>query len=305
MGAPCYNPAAMLHLAPTLRRLRPVVAASIAILLLAGCSTLSALAPWNGSSANLEKKPDLAARSPDQLYGEGVDALNARRYATAVIRFDAVQQNYPYSSWAPKAQLMQGYTEYSQNHYTEAIGALDRYIQLHPASADTAYAYYLRALSYYEQIEDVQRDQKGTEQAMAALQEVVNHFPGSPYARDARLKIDLCRDHLAGKEMAIGRWYEGQHFYAAAVNRYQRVVQLYQTTNHTPEALERLVEVYLKLGMVDEAKRTAAVLGYNYPGSRWYQDSYAELAESGAVPPVVGRAPQDRGFLSRTFGAIF
>ena len=292
----------MPHLA-LIRRLLPACAA---VMLLAGCSTLSSITPWNGSADTLKKKPDFAARTPEELYSQGVDAVNAKRYATAVTQFDAIEQNFPYSSWAAKAQLMHGYTEYLLNHYTEAIGALDRYVQLHPASADTAYAYYLRALSYYEQIEDVQRDQKGTDQAMTALQDVINRFPDTPYARDARLKMDLCRDHLAGKEMTIGRWYEGQHLYGAAINRYQRVIQLYQTTNHTPEALQRMVEVYLKLGMVGEAKDTAAVLGYNYPGSRWYQDAYAELAEGGAVPPTkTGRAPEAPGLISRTFGSLF
>lgn len=290
---------------PCLAPLRRILPGCAVLLLLTGCASVGKLMPWNGNSEALTKKPDLAARTPEDLYNHGVDALNAKRYATAVTQFDAIEQNYPYSSWAAKAQLMHGYTEYLQNHYTEAIGALDRYVQLHPASADAAYAYYLRALCYYEQIEDVQRDQKGTEQALTALQDVVNRFPDTPYARDARLKIDLSRDHLAGKEMSIGRWYESQHLYAAAINRYQRVVQLYQTTNHTPEALQRLVEVYLKLGMVDEAKKTAAVLGYNYPGSPWYQDAYAELAESGQVPPERnGRAPAGRGFLARTFGSL-
>ena len=141
---------------------------------------------------------------------------------------------------------MQGYSQYLQNKYTDAIGTLDRFIQLHPAHRDIAYAYYLRALCYYEQIADIQRDQKGTEQAMNALQEVVNRFPDSSYARDARLKIDLCRDHLAGKEMEIGRYYQKQHLYEAAIGRFQRVVDDYQTTNHVPEALHRLAEVYLR-----------------------------------------------------------
>lgn len=291
---------------PYLALLRRLLPGCTALLLLTGCASIGSIMPWNGESAALKKKPDYAARTPEELYSHGVDALNERRYATAVTQFDAIEQNFPYSSWAAKAQLMHGYAEYLQNHYTEAIGSLDRYVQLHPNSADMAYAYYLRALCYYEQIEDVQRDQKGTEQAMAALQDVVNRFPDTPYARDARLKIDLCRDHLAGKEMTIGRWYEGQHLYGAAINRYQRVVQLYQTTNHTPEALQRMVEVYLKLGMVGQAKNAAAVLGYNYPGSRWYQDAYAELAESGAVPPAKGgRAPDEPGVLSRVFSSLF
>jgi outer membrane protein assembly factor BamD len=242
----------------------------------------------------------------EDLYNNGVDALNAQRYQTATDQFNLVEQNYPYSSWAVNAQLMQGYTQYLRNHYTDAIGTLDRFIQLHPAHRDIAYAYYLRALCYYEQIADIQRDQHGTEQAMNALQEVVNRFPDSAYARDARLKIDLCRDHLAGKEMEIGRWYESQHLYEAAIGRFQRVVDDYQTTNHVPEALHRLTEIYLVLGLRDEAKRTASVLGYNYPGSRWYEDSYNDLFDNGLVQqPGPPRPPGNRGFFARAWDSVF
>jgi outer membrane protein assembly factor BamD len=275
------------------------------LLLLPGCETLSSLAPWNGKDAALVQKVDPSSRTVEDLYNNGIDALNQKRYKVAVDQFDAVEQNYPYSSWAVNAQLMHGYTEYLQNHYSDAVGALDRYIQLHPTSANVSYAYYLRALCYYEQIADIQRDQKGTEQAMAALQDVVTRFPDSAYARDSRLKIDLCRDHLAGKEMEIGRWYEGQHLYAAAIGRFQRVVDDYQTTNHVPEALHRLTELYLKLGLTGEAARTAAVLGHNYPGSRWYEDSYRDLADNGAAPALAAGPGSSGGFFSRTFGSIF
>ena len=274
------------------------------VLLLPGCETLSALAPWNGKDDALAAKTDLATKSAEDIYNNGIDALNQKRYRTAVTQFDAVEQNYPYSSWAVNAQLMHGYTEYLQNNYTEAVGSLDRYTQLHPSSASAAYAYYLRALCYYEQIADIQRDQKGTEQAMVALQDVVNRYPGTAYARDAALKIDLCRDHLAGKEMEIGRWYEGQKLYPAAINRFQHVVDDYQTTNHVPEALSRLTEIYLMLGLTDQAKRTAAVLGHNYPGSSWYQDSYANLADNNLAPPAP-RGAGSPGFLSRTLGSLF
>src|SRR5262249_43419741 len=156
-----------------------------------------------------------------------------------------------------------------------------------------------------EQIADIQRDQKGTEDAMNALQDVVNRFPDSAYARDARLKIDLCRDHLAGKEMEIGRWYERQHLYEAAIGRFQRVVDDYQTTNHVPEALHRLIEVYLILGLRDQAKRTAAVLGYNYPGSPWYEDSYNQLFDDGLVNQPGAPRPPQPGFLARAWHSIF
>ena len=285
-------------------RLRRTLPAFLALLLLQGCETLSSITPWNGKAEDLKVKADPASKSVEDLYNNGDDALDQKRYATAVTQFDAIEQNYPYSSWAVNAQLMHGYAEYLQNHYTEAIGSLDRYIQLHPTSTNASYAYYLRALSFYEQIADIQRDQKGTEQAMTAMQDVVNRFPDSAYARDARLKIDLCRDHLAGKEMEIGRYYEQQKLYAAAIGRFQRVIDDYQTTNHTPEALHRLTEIYLMLGLTDQAKRTAAVLGHNYPGSRWYEDSYDQLAANGIAPPTP-QTEQATGFLARTLGSVF
>jgi outer membrane protein assembly factor BamD len=196
-----------------------------------------------------------------------------------------------------------------QNKYTDAIGTLDRFIQLHPAHRDIAYAYYLRALCYYEQIADIERDQKGTEQAMNALQEVVNRFPDTNYARDAQLKVDLCHDHLAGKEMEIGRFYQKQHLYEAAIGRFQRVVDDFQTTNHVPEALHRLTEIYLVLGLKDQARKTASVLGYNYPGSQWYEDSYSQLVDDGVArgggATQTPDAPAPRGFFSRAWHAVF
>jgi outer membrane protein assembly factor BamD len=222
----------------------------------------------------------------EELYNRGIDALNSKRYPLAIKQFDQLEQVYPYSNWAVNAQLMQGYTYYLQNRYTDAIGVLDRFIQLHPSHRDIAYVYYLRALSFYEQIADVERDQKGTAEAMAALQEVVNRFPETSYGRDARLKIDLARDHLAGKEMDIGRYYEDQKLYPAAIGRFQRVVDDFQTTNHVPEALHRLTEIYLLIGLPDQARKTAAVLGHNYPGSEWYEDSYNQLVANGDVTGV-------------------
>ncbi len=245
----------------------------------------------------------------EQLYSRGVDALNAKRYDTAVKQFDLLEQTYPYSAFAVNAQLMQGYAEYLRNHYTDAIGVLDRFIQLHPAHRDIAYVYYLRALCFYEQIADIQRDQKGTADALSALQEVVTRFPDSSYGRDARLKIDLARDHLAGKEMEIGRYYEKQKLYTAAIGRFQRVVDDFQTTNHVPEALHRLTEIYLLLGLTDQARKTAAVLGHNYPGSEWYEDSYNDLIASGQVSgttSTAAQAPAEKpGFFARNLPSIF
>jgi outer membrane protein assembly factor BamD len=269
---------------------------------------LLALAACGGSKDD-EAKTDPNASPPpvEALYNNGLDALNAKRYSAAVGQFSQVEQNYPYSSWAVNAQLMSAFVYYQENKYTDALNQLDRFIQLHPVHRDIAYAYYLRALCYYEQIVDIQRDQHGTEQAMNALREVVTRFPDTPYARDAQLKIDLCVDHLAGKEMEIGRYYQGQHLYTAAIGRFQRVVDDFQTTNHVPEALARLVEVYLALGLKDQARRTAAVLGYNYPGSRWYQQTYNQLADDGiAVPDNQKSNDTDRpGFISRAWHAVF
>ncbi len=288
----------------TMRRMT-YTAPILLALSLGGCKTINSVLPFTKDDDT--PKVNLADEPPDQLYSNGVDALQKANYSTAVRHFDAIQQNYPYSSWATNAQLMEGYTEYRRDSYTEAVSQLDRFIALHPANKDVSYVYYLRALCYYEQVADISRDQKGTTEAMSALQEVVNRFPDSAYARDARLKIDLCRDHLAGKEMEIGRYYEKQHFYAAAIGRYQRVVDDFQTTNHVAEALSRLTEIYLKLGMVGEAKRTAAVLAYNYPGSSWYENSWNDLRQVGAVqgPVASNAAPDSPGFFTRTLGWIF
>jgi outer membrane protein assembly factor BamD len=260
----------------------------------------------SGCGGSDKDKPTGPTPPVEVLYNNGLDALNSHRYSAANDQFNTLEQNYPFSSWAVNAQIMQAYSQYLQNKYGDAIGTLDRFIQLHPAHRDIAYIYYLRALCYYEQIADIQRDQKGTEQAMAALQEVVTRFPNSPFANDARLKIDLCRDHLAGKEMEIGRYYQKQHLYQAAIGRFQRVVDDYQTTAHVPEALERIVEIYLALGLRDQAKKTAAVLGYNDPGSEWYQDAYSKLAAAGEVAeglPVPSSG--SRGFIGRAWNALF
>jgi outer membrane protein assembly factor BamD len=285
-----------------LHTLRLLALASL--LAVGGCSTIGS---WFGGD-DADSKEDPSTVAVEDLYNRGVDALATKRYAAAVKQFDSVEQYYPYSSWATNAELMQGYAQYLENKYTDAVGTLDRFIQLHPAHRDISYAYYLRALCFYEQIADIQRDQKGTQEALGALQEVVNRFPDSAYGRDARLKIDLARDHLAGKEMEIGRWYERQHLYSAAIGRFQKVVDDYQTTNHVPEALHRLTEIYLLLGLTEQARKTAAVLGHNYPGSEWYVDSYNQLVIDGQVkgtPVSPAGEPESAGFFSRAFGWIF
>jgi outer membrane protein assembly factor BamD len=246
-------------------------------------------------------KDTYVERPVEKLYNGAMDRLAVDDYKLAAKDFDEVERQHPYSVWATKAELMGAYANYEGGKYDEAISAADRFIQLHPGHRDVAYAYYLKALSYYIQITDVGRDQKVTEKAMKALDEVIRRFPDSKYARDARLKYDLTRDHLAGKEMEIGRWYERQGQYLAAINRFRRVVDEYQTTTHVPEALHRLTESYLALGVVDEARKTAAVLGHNYPGSEWYQDSYALLT---GIPVQAAEKPQ-QGWFGRMFSSIF
>jgi outer membrane protein assembly factor BamD len=235
------------------------------------------------AACGAREKQDYVERPVEQLYNSGVDALAAERYATAARAFDEVERQHPYSAWATKAQLMAAYAHYQSNKYDDAIVAVDRFIQLNPSNRDVGYAYYLKALCFYEQITDVQRDARMTELALRALEEVLRRFPDSAYARDARLKIDLTHDHLAGKEMEVGRFYMGRGQYVGAINRFKTVVDRYQTTSHVPEALHRLVESYSALGLAAEAERTAAVLGHNYPGSEWYLDSHA-LVTGGPMP---------------------
>ncbi|WP_193367694.1 outer membrane protein assembly factor BamD [Pelagibius marinus] len=231
-----------------------------------------------------DERPVYVEKPVEELYNGAMNAMQAGDYEEAARLFDEVERQHPYSEWASKAQLMAAYAFYQENSYDEAINALDRFIELHPGSPDVAYAYYLKAISYYEQISDVRRDQKMTAESLTALEELVRRFPNSKYARDAELKIDLALDHLAGKHMAIGRFYQSRSEYLAAINRFRTVIERYQTTTHVPEALHRLVECYLAMGIVDEAKATAAVLGHNFPGSEWYIDSYALLTGENLRP---------------------
>ncbi len=242
------------------------------------------------------KKDEYVEKPVDQLYNEAMDALEQRDYEKATKDFDEVDRQHPNSPWATKAQLMSAYSQYEGDKQDEAVAALDRFIQLHPGYKDIAYAYYLKALCYYEQIADVQRDQKITEEAQTALLEVVTRFPATKYARDAQFKLDLVHDHLAGREMSIGRFYQFRKQYVAAINRYLTVITKYQTTNQVPEALERLVECYETLGLGEEGRKWAAYLGYNYPGDRWYADSYELVkslpgGQSVAAAPPPGPAP--------------
>ncbi len=238
-------------------------------------AALSVLAFAAGCSSDDE--PAYVERPVEELYNGATDELLQSNYDEAAKLYDEVERQHPYSVWASKAQLMAAYAFYQANKYDDAVNTLDRFIQLHPGNKDIAYAYYLKAISYYEQISDVARDQKMTRDALDALDEVARRFPETQYARDAELKIDLARDHLAGKHMEIGRYYLDRGEYLAGINRFRKVIEDYQTTTHVPEALHRLVECYMALGVITEAQATASVLGHNFPGSEWYLDSYALL----------------------------
>ena len=240
------------------------------------------------SACTAVEEPEYVERPVAEIYNRAMDLMQSTNFGAAANEFDEVERQHPYSVWATKAQLMAAYAYYQSNRYDDAIIALDRFTQLHPAHRDAPYAYYLKALSYYEQISDVARDQRMTQLALGALDEVVKRFPESEFARDAKIKIDLTYDHLAGKEMEIGRYYLKQRHYLAAINRFRVVVDEYETTTHIPEALHRLTEAYLALGIDAQARKTASVLGHNFPGSEWYVNSYELFQEK---PPVIPDKP--------------
>lgn len=245
---------------------------------------IAAVALASLAIAACAKDEEYVERPVHELYNEAMDNLQKEFYRDSSRLFDEVERQHPYSVWATKAQLMSAYSYYQNGRYDDAILALDRFIQLHPSNPDVPYAYYLKGLSYYEQISDVERDQKMTELAMNTLRELMTRFPNSKYAKDAKVKIDLTVDHLAGKEMEIGRYYHRRGNYLAAINRFKSVVNKYQTTTHVPEALHRMTEAYYALGLTQQARETAAVLGHNFPGSEWYIDSY-EMIEEKQIRP--------------------
>lgn len=246
---------------------RPIAVAVV------GALSLAALSGCAGSPT-AKRDTRYVARDVSTLYAAAKRNLDDGKYKVAAALFDEVERQHPYSPWARRAQLMSAFSSYMAKEYTPAIEASQRFLSIHPGNRDAPYAYYLIALSYYEQISDVTRDQKITQQARDALGELVRRYPNSRYAADARLKLDLVSDHLAGKEMEIGRYYQRSSNWLAASIRFREVVDNFQTTSHAPEALYRLTECYLALGIPAEAKKSAAVLGANYPGSKWYQRAY-------------------------------
>lgn len=245
-------------------------------------------------------EPAYVGRPVAELYNLAMDQLLGGDYQEAVNNFDEVERQHPYSKWATRAQLMSAFAAYQANSYDDAIFSAQRFIQLHPGHADASYAYYLIGLSYYEQITDVGRDQNLTEMALNTLETLVRRYPDSEYARDARFKIDLTRDHLAGKEMEVGRYYLKRGEYIASINRFRTVIEDYSQTNHLPEALHRLTEAYLALGVLEEAQTAAAVLGYNFPASDWYRNSYALLTGHDLEPEA-----SESSWISQAWESIF
>ncbi len=238
--------------------------------------------------AGNKSKGDLpyVARDVGTLYSAAKARLDQSRYQEAAALFDEVERQHPYSIWARRAQLMGAFAYYLNADFPKSIESAQRFLSVHPGNRDAPYAYYLIALGYYEQISDVTRDQRITKQALDALGELQRRYPQTKYAADARLKTDLVRDHLAGKEMQVGRFYEGRGDWLAASIRFRHVIDDYQTTTHVPEALMRLTETYLALGVPEEAKKAAAVLGANYPGTDWYQRAYKLMGEYKPRSPV-------------------
>lgn len=223
-------------------------------------------------------------REVEELYDLGHRYIGRENYALAALVFDEVERQHPYSEWARRAQLMAAFAYYKQHEYEDSVLAAKRFLALHPGNKDAPYAYYLIALNYYEQIVDVGRDQSNTESALGALNDIIRRYPDTEYAADARLKFDLTMDHLGGKEMSVGRFYQRKGDYLGAIHRFRNVVIDFQTTSHAAEALHRLTECYLAIGVRAEAQASAAVLGHNFPGSDWYEDSYALLQAQDLEP---------------------
>lgn len=281
---------------PASRRLGFAGLTIAASLLLSGCSSSVFDGIWGDDTSSSSAAagvgtglaPDLATSADGEavakLYNEGLTQLKDGSYKSATKSFAEVERQYPYSSFATKAIIMQAYVGYRKGSYDDAVVAANRFITLHPGHKDAAYAHYLIALSNFERINDTKRDQTNTKQALAALEEVERRFPDSAYAADARTKVLIARDHLAGKEMEVGRYYYKQGSYLAGINRFKRVVTEHQSSSQTPEALYRLTEGYMALGVVSEAQTAAAVLGHNYPNSDWYKDAYALVGGSGEAP---------------------
>src|SRR5687767_11101690 len=275
---------------------RPLILV-VCSLVLAGCESLSSLNPF---AKDTSYKPEIVSNAPaEEVYNDGLARVQKGDFDGAVTKFSSLDKQYPYTDWARKGLIMEAYANYEGGFYDEAITASKRYLQQHPNTADAAYAQYLMASSYYDQIPDITRDQEKSERAILALQELVERYPRSEYVADARKKIQVASDQLAGKELEVGRFYLQKRNYSGAINRFRTVVSRYQTTRHVEEALERLTEAYMVMGIVGEAQTAAAVLGHNFPDSPWYKDAHA-LVKSGGKEPH-----EDKGsWISRAFKKV-
>lgn len=245
------------------------LSAGVSLLCLAGCQD---------SEEAYEEKP------VEVLYNDAMQRLHGGHFSKAAERFAEVERQHPYSNWAIRAQLMSGFAYYQAKKYDEAIESFSVFMGLHPMHKDVPYAQYMIGICHYEQVPISSRDQQPTQKALDAFQEVINRYPDSPYAKDAKVKLTFIHDHLAGSEMEVGRYYQKQGNHLAAVNRFKVVIEEYQTSSHITEALFRLVESYLSLGLIDQAQASAAVLGHNYPGSSWYKDAFALMQGKGTKP---------------------
>nr|WP_273511954.1 outer membrane protein assembly factor BamD [Phreatobacter oligotrophus] len=271
-------------------------------------ATVAALAAPLGACANAPNFGNLfggtdSASLPDEpaekLYNEGIALQNRRDWRRAALKFMEIDRTHPYTEWAKRALIMAAYSFYESQDYEETINQSRRFLQLHPGAPDAAYAQYLQGAALYDQIPDVQRDQTRTERALVVLDEVTRKWPQSEYAIAARRKIEVARDQLAGREMTVAKYYLERRQFTGAINRYRTVVSQFQTTRHVEEALARLVECYMALGIVNEAQTAAAVLGHNFPDSQWYRDSYALIQGQGLTPR------EDTGsWISRAFRRI-
>lgn len=277
------------------REWRAVVCLLALMLLVAPLGACTQLGEWFG------KKDDVLPDDPaDKLYNEGLFLMNQKQdYRGAAKKFEEVDRQHPYSDWARKALIMSAFAYYQAKEYDDSVTTAKRYVTLHPGSQDAAYAQYLIGASYFDQIADVSRDQARTEKAMQALDEVVRKFPNTEYAASAKKKMEVARDQLAGKEMTIGRFYLEKKDFTGAINRFKVVVTQYQTTRHVEEALMRLTEAYMALGIVDEAQTAAAVLGHNFPDSPWYKNAYS-IVRSGGLEP----SENEGSWMSKAFRKV-
>ena len=278
---------------PALARLGVV---AIAASLLAGCSTLESLNPFGGERYEMRVLPDESAES---IYDQGLVRLQRKDFEGAARKFAELEKQFPFSQWSRKGLLMVTYSNFEGQKYDEAVLAGNRYVSLYPSTPETPYALYLIGMSMYNQIPDISRDQDRADQAVKVFNDLIQKFPKSEYAEEAKYKLAVARDQLAGKEMSVGRFYLARKNYTAAVNRFREVLAKYQNTRHAEEALFRLTEAYMGLGVTNEAQTAAAVLGHNFPDSQWYKDSYKLLAGGGLKPE------ENRGsWISKAFSKV-